>query len=79
MLRVGKNGGERGKEGREGETPEIFFLLSFMAFQVSFNRGTAFSVGWATSRQSMKLYYNRATPRAAFPIAHSCATVKFEI
>ena len=44
-----------GKEGREGETPEIFFLLSFMAFQVSFNRGTAFSVGWATSRQSMKL------------------------
>ena len=34
-----------GKEGREGETPEIFFLLSFMAFQVSFNRGTAFSVG----------------------------------
>ena len=64
---------------RIGERPEIFFLLSFMAFQVSFNRGTAFSVGWANSRQSMKLYYNHATPRAAFPIAHSCATLKLRV
>ena len=35
--------GEEGERG--GETPEIFFLLSFMAFQVSFDRGTAFSEG----------------------------------